>query len=338
LKWLERTYSSDHKTELVSLFNRTSLAELMKIDRLDYCGAMGNQFLEGLIFQGKRALTEEDSLLCFVADYIVNRQSRLPDGTFWRPEAGQTLWIDDLYMSCPFLVRWYQYTGDMRHLDDAARQIIQMSKRQQDTDGLWYHVNFISELWEETSCSAMFAYSIARAVRRGWIGTEYLPFARKAFEGVSGNVTENGLVNGTCEGTGIGTDLNFYINRRRPSNDAHGIGPVLLAGTELMLADSSGYVPAGPWSFTIGRNFPNPFKFLTRIPYSIQDPGPVEVFILDIRGRKVAILSDGIQSPGTYWTEWNGTDDAGSVVPSGTYLIRIVQGNSRQTIKAVFIR
>ncbi len=120
LKWLEEVFKPEHQTELASIFNNTPLSELMKVDRLDYCGAMGAQYLEALLSQNIRAFAEDDSILDFVADYIVNRQSRLPDGTFWRPEAGQTLWIDDLYMSCPFLVRWYQHTGDAARLDDAA--------------------------------------------------------------------------------------------------------------------------------------------------------------------------------------------------------------------------
>ena len=43
---------------------------------------------------------------------FVYTQSRLPDGTFWRPAVNQTIWGDDLYMSRPFLVRWSDHTGD----------------------------------------------------------------------------------------------------------------------------------------------------------------------------------------------------------------------------------
>lgn len=58
--------------------------------------------------------------------------------------------------------------------------------------------------------------------------------ARKAFEGVCRNITPDGMVNGTCEGTNIGTDLDFYIQRGRPDDDLHGRGVVLLAGTEIL--------------------------------------------------------------------------------------------------------
>jgi rhamnogalacturonyl hydrolase YesR len=92
------------------------------------------------------------------------------------------------------------------------------------------------ELWEETSCTAMFAYGIARAVNRGWIDASNMAVARKAFAGVAKQVTAGGAVNGTCQGTSIGTTLDFYIQRPHPDNDPHGCGPVILAGTEILLA------------------------------------------------------------------------------------------------------
>jgi len=107
----------------------------------------------------------------------------------------------------------------------------------QASSGLWRQVLDHTELWEETSCSAMFCYSIARGVRRGWLPRSDLDLARKAFRGISANVTADGQVNGTCEGTSIGTDLNYYVTRQRPPDDMHGPGPVLLAGAELLAAE-----------------------------------------------------------------------------------------------------
>ena len=59
--------------------------------------------------------------------------------------------------------------------------------------------------------------------------------ARRAFAGIAKKVTADGSVNGTCQGTNIGTDLDFYVNRPRPDDDLHGRGPVLLAGAEILM-------------------------------------------------------------------------------------------------------
>jgi rhamnogalacturonyl hydrolase YesR len=279
----------------------------MKLGNLDSCGAMGVPALECILRWPDTMTADEKAVVARVADWIVNRQERLPDGTFWRPNSTDvakvwkpgTIWIDDLYMSCPFLVRWARFTGDPRYLDDAARQIINMASRTQDADGIWFHAFAVNEgahsplkwgrangwamvatvevlsvlpsdhpsrakllgilrrqiegikpyqapsglwrqvidhadLWEETSCSAMFAYSIARAVNRGWIAGENMAIARKAFRGICGNVTPDGAVNGTCEGTNISLTIDYYRDRKRPDDDLHGRGVVLLAGAEIL--------------------------------------------------------------------------------------------------------
>ncbi|MGE5549910.1 MAG: glycoside hydrolase family 88/105 protein, partial [Bacteroidota bacterium] len=277
--------------QLRDFYARTCLDQLMRLGALDYCGAMGAQMLEGILRHRAEATVEQRKLMAVIADYIANVQTRVPDGTLARSmSSGGTIWIDDLYMSCPFLVRWYEYTGARSFLDDAAGQVLRMADRLQDRDGLFYHgyyertkkhspykwgrgngwamvatVEVLSAmpadhrdrdklltilrrqiegllphqtpsgmwrqvldepaLWEETSCTAMFAYSIARAVNRGWIDGSYMTVARRAFAGIRRQVTANGEVNGTCQGTGIGPDLQYYLDRKRPKDDMHGRGP-----------------------------------------------------------------------------------------------------------------
>jgi rhamnogalacturonyl hydrolase YesR len=122
-------------------------------------------------------------------------------------------------------------------------QLIAILKKQVDglkavqaPSGMWRQVLDHPESWEETSCTAMFAYGIARAVNRGWLDPSYMAMARKAYAGLSKNVTAEGVVNETCIGTNIGQDLDYYMKRTRPSDDPHGRGPVMLAGTELLMA------------------------------------------------------------------------------------------------------
>ncbi len=122
---------------------------------------------------------------------------------------------------------------------DILRKQIAGLKRVQAPDGMWRQVLDHPESWEETSCTAMFAYGIARAVNRGWIDPSNMEVARHAFAGIARNVTPDGAVLGTCEGTNIGMTLDFYLQRERPPDDPHGRGPVMLAGTEILLAGKS---------------------------------------------------------------------------------------------------
>ncbi len=280
----------------------TKLKEFITLGKLDYCGAMGNAIMESMMRHPGRVTVDERIVVARAADWVINRQDRLPDGTLWRAKVmGGTVWPDDLYMGGAFMVRYGIYTHDQKFIDDAADQIVHQAALEQDADGLWFHGYFVSEkkhapfkwsrgngwamvtivetlsalpqnsplrpalldilrkqveglkkvqapdgmwrqildkpeLWEETSGTAMFTYSIARAVNRGWIDASNMAVARKAFAGISRNVRPDGAVVGTCEGTGIGQTLDFYINRKQPFDDLHGRGPVILAATELLKA------------------------------------------------------------------------------------------------------
>jgi rhamnogalacturonyl hydrolase YesR len=76
-----------------------------------------------------------------LADYVLNEQIRLKDGTFCRPEPTPfTVWADDLFMSVPFLLRLGKMTGDKKYFDDGARQIVNFTRLLFDKEKqLFYH-------------------------------------------------------------------------------------------------------------------------------------------------------------------------------------------------------
>lgn len=113
------------------------------------------------------------------------------------------------------------------------RHILGIAKYQ-SADGLWHQLLDKVDSYLETSCTAMFAYAIARAVNRGYIEPRYASIAKRAWEGVLSKIHTDGQVEGVCTGTGVGDDLVFYYHRPMPLNDVHGIGPVLLAGAEVL--------------------------------------------------------------------------------------------------------
>jgi rhamnogalacturonyl hydrolase YesR len=292
--------SLTNASEAAAFARNTKISPLVKLGNLDSCGSMGNAILESMLRHPDQVTPDEKAVVERIANWVTQKQERLPDGTLWRQKVmNGTVWPDDLYMGGVFMVRWGIYTHQQQFIDDAATNIINQAALEADTDGLWFHGYFVSEkkhapfkwgrgngwvtvtlvetlsampetdplrpkliailknqinglkqiqapdgmwrqvldkpeLWEETSCTAMFAYGIARAANRGWIDAADLAVARKAFAGIAKNVTDEGVVQGTCQGTSIATDLDYYINRLRPDDDLHGRGPVLLAGAEIL--------------------------------------------------------------------------------------------------------
>jgi rhamnogalacturonyl hydrolase YesR len=105
--------------------------------------------------------------------------------------------------------------------------------RYQDTTGLWHQLLDRDDSYLETSASAMFTYAIARGVDQGYLDPRYAAVARRGWRGVLSRIRPDGQIQGTCAGTGVSDDLADYYRRPTPLNDVHGIGAVLLAGTEL---------------------------------------------------------------------------------------------------------
>jgi flagellar hook assembly protein FlgD len=60
--------------------------------------------------------------------------------------------------------------------------------------------------------------------------------------------------------------------------------------------------------------------------------------IFDILGREVKTLVNREQTAGAYRVEWNGTDNFGTLIPSGMYIYRIVAGDFIQTRKMMFLK
>ena len=103
----------------------TSIHNLLtSIDSLDDCGSFASMMLEVHKYLG---LENVKYVADYVGDYIYNKQDRLESGAFWRKDMmhsfhNGTMWADDLYMSVPFLTRYYEFTGDIKYADDAANQ------------------------------------------------------------------------------------------------------------------------------------------------------------------------------------------------------------------------
>lgn len=112
--------------------------------------------------------------------------------------------------------------------------------RYQDAEsGLWYQVvdkGDRADNWIETSCSSLFVYAIAKAVRHGCVGRDRLAAAWRAYRGLIRRVRYDGkgrlVVPDICIGTSAG-DYAHYVARPVSDNDLHGVGAFILACVEM---------------------------------------------------------------------------------------------------------
>ena len=105
----------------------------------------------------------------------------------------------------------------------------------QSSQGFWHQLLDRNDSYLETSATAIYAYCMARGINQGWLnGKAYGPATILAWNAVTTKVNAEGQVEGTCVGTGMAFDPAFYYYRPVNVFAAHGYGPVLLAGAEVI--------------------------------------------------------------------------------------------------------
>ncbi|MBD8347547.1 glycoside hydrolase family 105 protein [Dysgonomonas sp. HGC4] len=105
--------------------------------------------------------------------------------------------------------------------------------RYQGKNGLWYQILDKTDSYEEITGTAMFVFGIARGVREGWIGKDFIYVAEQGLKGMMTKMSDDGDVTSICVGTGIMPSLSFYYNRKTQENAPMGEGPVLRALVEM---------------------------------------------------------------------------------------------------------
>lgn len=129
------------------------------------------------------------------------------------------------------------YKNRQEIIDICTKLLKSLVKYQDAETGMWYQLvdkgNY-EKNWIETSCSCLYTYAIAKAIRRGYLDESFSKYVDKAYEGIINFINfENGRIKlpGVCIGTGIG-DMDFYFERPTVDTDLHGMGAFILMCTE----------------------------------------------------------------------------------------------------------
>ena len=133
--------------------------------------------------------------------------------------------------------------------------------------------------------------------------------------------TNTSLLNGGTDGFAIG-DLNWF-----PAQKA-----------TWTITDVKTLSSNVPEKFNLSQNYPNPFNPDTKINFSIPKSGNVKIEIFNILGQKVRTLLDQEFNAGSYSSTWNGRNDFGKQLSSGTYFYSIETGSFRMTKKMILMK
>jgi unsaturated rhamnogalacturonyl hydrolase len=124
-----------------------------------------------------------------------------------------------------------------------------ISKVQDKNTGLWWDILNMpgkEKNYFEASASCMFVYTLAKAVRMGYVPGSYLTIAKKGYEGIVKNFIkkENNQTNlyGTVSVSGLGGNpyrdgsYEYYTNEKVVTNDLKGVGAFILASVEMEMS------------------------------------------------------------------------------------------------------
>ena len=84
-------------------------------------------------------------------------------------------------------------------------------------------------------------------------------------------------------------------------------------------------------SFVLSQNYPNPFNASTQFTYHLPNQCYIRISVFDARGREICSLLNQNQKAGEYRLTWDAKDDLGMDVPSGIYIIKLL--NDKHTVQ-----
>jgi len=127
---------------------------------------------------------------------------------------------------------------------------------------------------------------------------------------------------------------------------------VALAGDRVCIADWEGgfhviwkqcvpsAVPEGevPSSPLVMKAYPNPFNPETTISFTLEQSEATLITVFTLDGRPVRLLADRIFSAGKNTASWNGLDNNGRRLPSGSYLIRLQTASGIRQSKVTLLK
>jgi hypothetical protein len=112
-----------------------------------------------------------------------------------------------------------------------------------------------------------------------------------------------------------------------PIDDAY----IVMSAASDVRDDLPSVVSAGGFE----RIYPNPFNPTTKISFAVNRDNLVQLNMYNIRGEKVRTLVSDRLPANSYTFEWDGKDDSGSTLASGTYFARLRIGAEVMQVRKV---
>ncbi len=102
---------------------------------------------------------------------------------------------------------------------------------------------------------------------------------------------------------------------------------------------SKDYVVITPEDYELNQNYPNPFNPSTQIRFVLPLDKKINLKIYDILGKEVrTLINNEAYAKGAHNVEWDGKNNYGNQVASGTYICRMTTGNVEKSMKMMLLK
>jgi hypothetical protein len=94
-----------------------------------------------------------------------------------------------------------------------------------------------------------------------------------------------------------------------------------------------------PDDYKLNQNYPNPFNPSTQISFTLPENNAISMTVYDMLGKEVRTLINNEQyKSGTYSITWNGKDNSGASVASGTYIYKLKTEYVEKSMKMMLLK
>jgi len=148
------------------------------------------------------------------------------------------------------------------------------------------------------------------------------------------NFTVIDLVNQSLNISNKLLSLNYNVNRPQKCNIEYYYtiygesGEIITQNSSSVEINTKLLIPK---TYKIYQNYPNPFNSSTILKYQLPRQSSIRLDIFNLLGQKVVTLVHDDRQPGYYKEKWQGRNQKGELVSSGTYIYRIIAHSKNNT-------
>ena len=152
-------------------------------------------------------------------------------------------------------------------------------------------------------------------------------------ENVDGNISTDPLFCDTSSGDFALRDISPCAQLNNSCGELIGALGIECTGTNI-----NDDITELPLTFELHQNYPNPFNPTTEISYEISRRSYVEISIYNTLGQHVKTLVMSDKTVGSHSVIWDGTNEIGNIVSSGTYFYKLTAGDFFDSKKMMLIK